>query len=260
MTVGSWSAFVCAHRGASEAYPENTRVAFQKAAEAGAGWIETDIQLLADDTLVVFHDLTLGRTAEGSARVVDLTWEDLSPLDVGSWKSPEFAGQRPLKMSDLLAWQAESSDRPSINWEIKLRPDATEAECSRVAEAIAQTLQGADGRRHLLSAFDRVFLQIARPVLSRLPMALNVEELPGDAIDFCRELGVEGIHLDWTTLTEPQVRSIKEAGLAVRCYTVNDLEAGRRLLDWGVELIMTDRAGAMLDFLRADPAYTQGSA
>ena len=259
MTVGSWSAFVCAHRGASEAYPENTRVAFQKAAEAGAGWIETDIQLLADDTLVVFHDLTLGRTAEGSARVVDLTWEDLSPLDVGSWKSPEFAGQRPLKMSDLLAWQAESSDRPCINWEIKLRPDATEAECSRVAEAIAQTLQGADARRHLLSTFDRVFLQNARPVLSRLPMALNVEELPEDAIDFCRELGLEGVHLDWTTLTEPQVRSIKEAGLAVRCYTVNDLEAGRRLLDWGVELIMTDRAGAMLDFLRADPACPLGS-
>jgi glycerophosphoryl diester phosphodiesterase len=86
-------------------------------------------------------------------------------------------------------------------------------------------------------------------------MALNVEDLPDDAIDFCLTLGLEGIHLDWTTLTEAQVRSIKREGLAVRCYTVNDLEAGRRLLDWGVELLMTDRPGPMLDYLCAHPKH-----
>ena len=53
MTTVDWSPFVCAHRGASETYPENTLIAFEKAAEVGAGWIETDIQLLADNTLAV---------------------------------------------------------------------------------------------------------------------------------------------------------------------------------------------------------------
>ena len=257
MTTVDWSPFVCAHRGASETYPENTLIAFEKAAEVGAGWIETDIQLLADNTLAVFHDLVLGRTAAGTSRLVDLTWEELATLDVGSWKSPEFTGQCPMRMVDLLGWQMASSSRPHINWEVKLGNDVIESDYSRFAEAIASVLEDADRRRHLLSTFDRTFLETARSVVTDIPMALNVEDLPDDAIDFCLTLGLEGIHLDWTTLTEAQVRSIKREGLAVRCYTVNDLEAGQRLLDWGVELLMTDRPGPMLDYLCAHPEHPQ---
>ena len=259
MTTVDWSPFVCAHRGASEIYPENTLIAFEKAAEVGAGWIETDIQLLADNTLVVFHDLVLGRTAAGTSRVVDLAWDELSTLDVGSWKSPEFTGQRPMRMVDLLGWQMASSSRPHINWEVKLGNDVIKSDYSRFAEAIAGVLESADRRRHLLSTFDRTFLETARSVVTDIPLALNVEGLPDDAIDFCLALGLEGIHLDWTTLTEAQVISIKREGLAVRCYTVNDLEAGRRLLDWGVELLMTDRPGPMLDYLCAHPEFPQAS-
>ena len=47
---------ICAHRGASGTYPENTHAAFDAAASVGAGWIETDIQCLADGELVIFHD------------------------------------------------------------------------------------------------------------------------------------------------------------------------------------------------------------
>ena len=256
MTTVDWSSSVCAHRGASENYPENTLIAFEKAAEVGAGWIETDIQLLADNTLAVFHDLVLGRTAAGTSRVVDLTWEELATLDVGSWKSPEFTGQRPMRMVDLLDWQMASSSRPHINWEVKLGNDVIKSDYSCFAEAIAGVLESADMRCHLLSTFDRTFLETARSVVTDIPMALNVEDLPDDAIDFCLAQGLEGIHLDWTTLTEAQVRSIKREGLAVRCYTVNDLEAGRRLLDWGVELLMTDRPGPMLDYLCTHPKHS----
>ena len=47
---------ICAHRGASGSHPENTRGAFDAAANLGAGWIETDIQCLADGELAIFHD------------------------------------------------------------------------------------------------------------------------------------------------------------------------------------------------------------
>ena len=68
---------ICAHRGASGSYPENTRAAFDAAASVGAGWIETDIQCLADGELVIFHDDHLGRTASGSAKVSLLSWPDM---------------------------------------------------------------------------------------------------------------------------------------------------------------------------------------
>ena len=76
---------ICAHRGASGAYPENTHAAFYAAASVGAGWIETDIQCLADQELAIFHDTHLGRTAPGSAKVTSLSWPDMAELDVGSW-------------------------------------------------------------------------------------------------------------------------------------------------------------------------------
>ena len=64
---------ICAHRGASGAYPENTHAAFNAAASVGANWIETDIQCLADQELAIFHDTHLGRTAPGSTKVTSLS-------------------------------------------------------------------------------------------------------------------------------------------------------------------------------------------
>ena len=71
---------ICAHRGSSGAYPENTRVAFDAAASIGVGWIETDIQCLADGELAIFHDTYLGRTVAGSAKVTALSWPDMAEL------------------------------------------------------------------------------------------------------------------------------------------------------------------------------------
>ena len=85
---------ICAHRGASGAYPENTHAAFNAAASVGAGWIETDIQCLADDELVIFHDAHLGRTAPGAAKVTSLSWPDMADLNVGSWKGRRWSVQQ----------------------------------------------------------------------------------------------------------------------------------------------------------------------
>ena len=56
---------IIAHRGLSASYPENTLVAFEAAKNAGIDWIETDISMLKDEELIVFHDKTLGRTVSG---------------------------------------------------------------------------------------------------------------------------------------------------------------------------------------------------
>ena len=71
----------------------------------GVGWIETDIQQLADDELVIFHDEVLGRTTGDHGDIREMAWPAVSALDVGSWKGPEFAGERPLSRrgSDSLA-------------------------------------------------------------------------------------------------------------------------------------------------------------
>ena len=226
---------ICAHRGASGIYPENTRLAFDAAASIGAGWIETDIQSLADDELVIFHDTYLGRTAPGSAKVASLSWPDIAELDVGSWKDGAFASERPLRCDDLIAWQAEAPDRPGIVWEVKC-----EDEPEAVAAAVTQRLQDAGDHRCIVSSFSRDVLVALRPQLPSIPMVLIAEALPEDGVAFCQEYGLEGIHLDGHQLTQASARTVLDAGLALRCYTINDMSEAERLVALGVSMIMTD--------------------
>ena len=229
---------ICAHRGSSGAYPENTRVAFDAAASIGVGWIETDIQCLADRELAIFHDPHLGRTAPGSARVTSLSWPDMAELDVGSWKAGAFAAERPLRCEDLIAWQAEASDRPGIVWEVKSEDDPQEV--AAAAGALTQRLRDAGDHRCIVSSFSRDVLVTLRPQLPSIPMALIAEALPEDGVAFCQEHGLEGIHLDGHQLTQESAQAVLDADLALRCYTINDMNEAERLVALGVSMIMTD--------------------
>ena len=229
---------ICAHRGASGTYPENTRAAFDAAASVGAGWIETDIQCLADGELVIFHDTHLGRTAPGSAKILSLSWPDMAELDVGSWKGDAFTSERPLRCDDLIAWQAEASDRPGIVWEVKCEGDSEAV--AAAAAAVTRCLRDADGHRCIVSSFSRDVLVALRPQLPAIPMALITEALPADGVAFCQEHRLEGMHLDGHQVTHESARTVLDAGLALRCYTINDMNEAQRLVALGVSMIMTD--------------------
>jgi glycerophosphoryl diester phosphodiesterase len=229
---------ICAHRGASGSYPENTRAAFDAAASVGAGWIETDIQCLADGELVIFHDDHLGRTTSGSAKVTSLSWPDMAGLDIGGWKGDAFASQRPLRCEDLIAWQAETSDRPGIVWEVKCDDDPAAVDAA--VTAVTQRLADIGDHCCIVSSFSRDALVALRPRLPEIPMALIAEALPGDGVAFCCDHGLEGIHLDGHQVTHDSARAVLEASLALRCYTINDMREAQRLAALGASMVMTD--------------------
>ncbi len=82
-----------AHRGASGYAPENTHAAFEKAIEMGADGIELDVQLTADNRIVVMHDEKLDRTTNLKGHLKKFTLEQLKQGDAGSWFSPEFGDE-----------------------------------------------------------------------------------------------------------------------------------------------------------------------
>ena len=121
--MGVW---VIAHRGASGDAPENTMAAFRRAVEAGAGFIETDLQLSRDARLVAMHDDLLDRTTNAHGPISGRTLEELRQLDAGSWFSGEgfsteapsghrapgaqkqnFAGERIPTLDEVLAFGRE---------------------------------------------------------------------------------------------------------------------------------------------------------
>ena len=162
----------------------------------------------------------------------------MAELDVGSWKGNMFSSERPLRCEDLIAWQAEESDRPGIVWEVKCEdePEAVTA----AAAAVTRRLMDAGDHRCVVSSFSRDVLVALRPQLPSIPMALIAEALPEDGVAFCQEHGFEGIHLDGHQVTHDSARTVLDAGLALRCYTINDIREARRLVALGVSMIMTD--------------------
>jgi len=234
------SSMICGHRGAAEKFPENSLAAFDAAHQMGVGAIETDIQMLADGELVLFHDERLGRTTAGDGIITDLRWSDIEGLDIGSWKAKRFSDQRPVRMADLVDWQLSVRATPNIIWEMKLSPDASETRIFDAAQAVGRQLDGLAPDRHCLTSFNRTFIRYVRPLLPKIPMALASVEFPEDWKTFCQLHKLQALHLDGSLLTEDQATRVKDAGLQLRCYTINDPELAERLFDWGVDMIFTD--------------------
>ena len=121
--------YVAAHRGWSEKYPENTMLAYRKAAELGVDQIEIDVRVTKDDQLVIIHDATVDRTTNGSGRVDSMTLEELRALDAGSWKGEEFAGERIPTLDEFIAF-AVSLPEMTFDIELKEYPDEGREELS----------------------------------------------------------------------------------------------------------------------------------
>lgn len=95
---------IIAHRGASNLAPENTLAAFRTARSLGADGVEFDVQLTKDKQLVVAHDYLTDLKAGVRGNIPDMTFDEVRKLDVGSWKAPEFAGEKiptPAEVLDL---------------------------------------------------------------------------------------------------------------------------------------------------------------
>jgi len=85
-----------------DTHPENTLAAFREAIRVGAHMIELDAYLTKDKHLVVIHDASVDRTTDGKGKVSDLTLAEIKALDAGSWKSPEFKGERIPTLDEAL--------------------------------------------------------------------------------------------------------------------------------------------------------------
>lgn len=93
--LGSRTAAVFAHRGASGVYAEHSRAAYVQALNDGADGLEIDVHLTRDGEAVCFHDATVARTAGSTGAVADMTLQQMRALDITSWKTreiPEHAG------------------------------------------------------------------------------------------------------------------------------------------------------------------------
>ncbi|WP_143462056.1 glycerophosphodiester phosphodiesterase [Levilactobacillus enshiensis] len=110
---------IIAHRGSKGTRPENTLLAFQAALDAGADGIETDVQLSADQQLVIMHDERVDRTTNGEGFIKDLTLTQLKRLDAGSRFSPDYAGTQIPTLDEVIQLLIADNFTGVFNLELK---------------------------------------------------------------------------------------------------------------------------------------------
>lgn len=241
---GLYSTPVIGHRGACADAPENTLASIRRAAMDGARMVELDVQLAADGRPVIFHDLTVDRTTDGSGAVASMPLSALSSLDAGSWFSPRFAGETIPTLEEALETLIECD--LALNLEIKPCP-GQEEETARTALAIARDLWPADGQPMVISSFARSSLSVARDVAPDWPRALLSDDLPEDWVEAAVILRLKAFHLGDDGLVPATVKKITENGFQVAVWTVNDPSRAQFLWAAGVGAIFSDCPKNMLD-------------
>lgn len=234
---------IIGHRGAMGYAPENTLASIRKAHELGVEWVEFDVKITADGEAVLFHDDTLERTSSGTGKVSDMTLSDIRALDAGAWFSEEFSGEpiptfeEAIRLLEKLSLHANVEIKP----EEGLESETAEAVCRAISDHWPEKMP-----LPLISSFKDQSLAIAKDQLSQCDRALLVLELPDDWQSRVEALDCNALHVWYEPLTQQQVKAITRAGYPVRSYTVNEPEDARRLLDWGVESVVTNYPDIMM--------------
>ncbi len=235
-----------AHRGAGRLAPENTLAAFRLGAQHGYRMFECDVKLSADGVPFLLHDATLNRTTRtpaalgvgASAVAGDHPWGALAQRDAGSWHSRAFAGEPLPTLENIAQFCLRNGHR--LNIEIKPTPGTERHTGEMVAAHAAHLWQGA-AVPPLLTSFQVQALEGARQGAPDVPRGLLLDALWTGWLETALSLGCVAVvcnHALWDALSVTQAKS---AGFRLLSYTVNDEWAAARLIDLGIDGLITDR-------------------
>ena len=232
-----------AHRGGAAEWPENTMLAFSRSVGLGYRYLETDVRVTADGAVVAFHDADLGRVSDRTGRLRDLSLAEVRQARVGGEPIP--------LLEDVLG-----------TW-----PEARVYIDAKDAGAIEPLLQAVDRT----GAHDRVcvgaFSSLRAHQLRRLSarrictwagksgiVRLRLGSLGAPALPFAPMAGSIQVPVRYGPVPLVDGRFLAEArarGIAVHVFTVDDPAEMARLLDLGVDGILSNRPTVLRDVFRA---------
>lgn len=228
---------IVAHRGGGKLAPENTLAAIDVGAHYGHKMIEFDAKLSKDGQIFLLHDDNLERTSNGWGVAGELAWNDLLKVDAGSWFSGEFKGEHLPLLSEV----ADRCRQHGLMANIEIKPTTGTGALTGKTVALAARSLWAGMTAPLLSSFEIDALEAALEAAPELPRGLLLDEWRDDWQALTSRLKCVSIHLNHRLLDEARVRMLREAGLRILVYTVNQPQRAAELLSWGVDCICTDK-------------------
>jgi glycerophosphoryl diester phosphodiesterase len=226
-----------AHRGAGKLAPENTLAAFRVGASFGYRAFECDVKLSQDGVPFLLHDDSLDRTSNASGIAGQKTWAELSRVDAGTWHSKTFAGE-PLANLAAIAHYVQNNDF-ALNLEIK-PTTGLELTTGQVVGRACLDLWKSKSRALLFSSFKPDALRGAKETAAEIPRALLLDKLWPGWWDVAKDLACVAVVTNYKLIDATLIAQLHSAGLRALCYTVNDTEEAQRLLQLGIDGIITD--------------------
>lgn len=234
---------VIAHRGFSGKYPQNTTLAFQKAAEVGVDYIELDVSLSSDEQVIVFHDSEVSDLTDGEGFIKDLTLMEIKKIDAGVKFDSKFAGLKIPTLSEAILSIADSQTKLCV--EIKAR------ENDRWDEIVQKVLSILGTHDYL----DKViFTSYNREVVKKIsqnqdgfqigldPSEEESQELSSkELVELCRSWGADTLVFDYSYLSDALVQDLHQQDMSILTWTVDDPQDMRQMISAGVDGIMTNR-------------------
>ncbi len=243
MTFAASAVEIVAHRGASFDAPENTLSSMKLAWVQKADGIETDLHLSKDGKIVISHDFDFKRVGGSTNKIATQTWDEVKGTDVGAWKDAKYAGEKLPTFDSFLA-TLEKGKRIFI--EIKVGPEIL-PEMARViggsGKAPEQMPIICFGYETSVAA-KKQFPKHEVYWLSSWAKDKKTGEYPkiDDLIAKAKAGGLDGLDLHQGFPVDKQfVKQVKDAGLKLYVWTVDDPAIAKKWADAGVDGITTNR-------------------
>lgn len=242
--IGPARGEVQAHRGASAIAPENTLAAFRLAAEQGAKWVELDVALSADGTLVVIHDDSVDRTSSGKGPLGNLSLAQIAALDAGSWFDQRFAGERIPTLAEVISALGELG----LSANVEIKQHKHHKSLDQLVHAVqADISQRSAQTEIMISSFDPEALRAMHGLEPDLEMAMLWGRPPEDWAGQLAAIPATTIHMHYKALSIGMLEETARRGIKVRAWTCND--PVQLISFWGAGLtgVITDNPALFLE-------------
>lgn len=262
---------VLGHRGAAGEAPENTLVSFRRAVAEGAAILESDVRSTRDGEIVIFHDESLERTTNGAGRVADHTLAELRQLDAGHRFSLGSAEEFPFRGRGIRVPTLEEAfqDLPGARFNLEVK-EGDEAVVAKVADIVRRAHR--EELTLLTAGRDEVMARL-RAVLGRDGVRVAMGASPTDVAGFIRAalegrppppepmaLQVPPEFAGQAVVTPELIRHAHAHEVHVHVWTINEPAEMTRLLDMGVDGIVTDYPGHLAALVAERRARAPGTA
>ncbi|MFC0271081.1 glycerophosphodiester phosphodiesterase [Metabacillus herbersteinensis] len=234
------------HRGASGYAPEHTISSYQMGKKMHGDYIEIDLQMTKDGTLIAMHDEALDRTTNGTGLVKDFTLDQIKQLDAGNWfneKYPQYANPDYLGLK--VPTLEEVFQKFGKNASYYIETKSPEVYPGMEKELLRLVNEYDINKKSLLV---QSFSPLSLLTMNELDPSVKLVQLlsykanaaiTDVEISAIKEYAI-GVGPNHTYLNQEYVQKVVNSGLEIHPYTVNDKETMNKLIDWGVTGMFTN--------------------